>query len=57
VGEQIGHIAIENHYSLVDLPSGMLREVFMDVKKVRVCGRPLNIEPDGKPEKSHEGMP
>jgi len=56
-GEHIGHIAIEKDYSLVDLPSGMPRDVFMDLKKVRVCGRPLNIELDGKPEKPHEGKP
>jgi ATP-dependent RNA helicase DeaD len=51
-GEHIGHISIERDYSLVDLPSGMPRDVFMDLKKVRVCGRPMMIEIHGQPEKS-----
>jgi len=42
-GEHIGHIEIEMEYSLVDLPVGMPKDVFMDLKKVRVCGRPLKI--------------
>jgi ATP-dependent RNA helicase DeaD len=50
-GEHIGHISIEKNYSLVDLPAGMPRDIFMDLKKVRVCGRPMKITPHGKPEK------
>jgi len=42
-GEHIGHIEIETEYSLVDLPVGMPKDIFMDLKKVRVCGRPLKI--------------
>jgi ATP-dependent RNA helicase DeaD len=42
-GEHIGHIEIENDYSLVDLPVGMPKEIFMDLKKVRVCGEPMRI--------------
>jgi ATP-dependent RNA helicase DeaD len=49
-GEHIGHISIEKTYSLVDLPAGMPRDIFMDLKKVRVCGRPMKIAPHGKPE-------
>jgi ATP-dependent RNA helicase DeaD len=52
-GEHIGHISIERDYSLVDLPAGMPRDVLMDLKKVRVCGRPINIEVHGKSEKSY----
>lgn len=51
-GEHIGHISIERDYSLVDLPSGMPKDVLMDLKKVRVCGRPLQIEVFGKSERS-----
>jgi ATP-dependent RNA helicase DeaD len=55
-GEHIGHISIEQNYSLVDLPAGMPRDIFMDLKKVRVCGRPMKItlhgESDDKPGKS-----
>jgi len=42
-GEHIGHIEIETEFSLVDLPVGMPKDIFMDLKKVRVCGRPLKI--------------
>jgi len=48
-GDYIGHISIERNHSLVDLPKGMPRDVFMDLKKVRVCGRPMKIALDGKP--------
>ena len=51
-GDHIGHISIEKNFSLVDLPKGMPRDVFMDLKKVRVCGRPMKIALDGKPEAS-----
>jgi ATP-dependent RNA helicase DeaD len=54
-GEHIGHISIEKNYSLVDLPVGMPRDIFMDLKKVRVCGRPMKIVPHGKPgNKAHK---
>jgi ATP-dependent RNA helicase DeaD len=49
-GEHIGPIAIEGTFSLVDLPVGMPRALLMDLKKVRVCGRPLKIAVDGRPE-------
>ena len=42
-GEHIGGIEIESDYSLVDLPVGMPKEVFADLKKVRVCGQAMNI--------------
>ncbi len=49
-GRYIGHIAIEDTYSLVDLPVGMPRDVFRDLKKVWVCGRQLAIShPGGEP--------
>ena len=51
-GEHIGHISIRDSFSLVDLPAGMPRDIFMDLKKVRVCGRPMKITLDGKPDKS-----
>lgn len=56
-GEHIGHISIEQDYSLIDLPAGMPRDIFMDLKKVRVCGRPMKItrlgESEDKPGKSY----
>ncbi len=46
-GRYIGHIAIEDTYSHVDLPMGMPRDVFRDLKKVWVCGRQLAISRPG----------
>lgn len=56
-GEHIGQISIEKNYSLVDLPVGMPRDILMDLKKVRVCGRPMKIVPHGKPEKPRRNKP
>ncbi len=42
-GQHIGHIEIHTDYCLVDLPIGMPKEVFQDLRKTRVCGQPLNI--------------
>jgi len=58
-GEHIGHISIEQSYSLVDLPAGMPRDILMDLKKVRVCGRPMKIalhgQSDGQAGKPRSG--
>lgn len=59
-GENIGHIEIETDYSLVDLPKGMPRDIFMDLKKVRVCGEALKItlaEGAGPPPKKRRPKP
>ncbi|MDH5454944.1 MAG: DbpA RNA binding domain-containing protein, partial [Gammaproteobacteria bacterium] len=50
-GDHIGHIEIDQNFSLVDLPVGMPRDIFMDLKKVRVCGRPMKITKAGGPDK------
>jgi ATP-dependent RNA helicase DeaD len=42
-GRHIGAIEIEAEFSLIDLPVGMPREVFRDLKKVWVCGQQLKI--------------
>ena len=39
----IGRIDIHDDYSFVDLPKGMPKEVFADLKKAWVCGQLLNI--------------
>lgn len=39
----IGRIEIENEYSLVDLPTGMPKEIFRDLQKVWVVGRQLKL--------------
>lgn len=41
--EHIGHISIQDDHSLVDLPTGMPKGVFKDLKKAWVCGQRLNI--------------
>ena len=50
-GQHIGQIEIEESHSFVDLPVGMPREVFQDLKKVWVCGLQLRISRlgDGPP--------
>ncbi len=42
-GQHIGQIDIHTDFSLVDLPLGMPKEVFQDLRKVRVCGQRLDI--------------
>jgi len=41
--KNIGHIKIYDDYSLVDLPIGMPKDVFNDLKKVWVSGQQLKI--------------
>jgi ATP-dependent RNA helicase DeaD len=49
-GRHIGHIRIESAHSFVDLPKGMPKAIFKDLKKTRVCGQALKITRVG-----HEG--
>lgn len=51
-GEHIGHIEIDAEFSLVDLPVGMPKDIFMDLKKARVCGVPLRISRLGETKRS-----
>ena len=62
----IGRIDIEDEFSIIELPEGMPREVFRDLKKVWVSGKQLKIsrlEPAarktaaGKPIKPHRKVP
>ena len=39
----IGRIDIRDNYSFIDLPEGMPKDVFMDLKKTWVAGQKLNI--------------
>jgi ATP-dependent RNA helicase DeaD len=41
--KNIGRIDIHDDYSLIDLPEGMPKEVFTDLKKTWVSGQKLNI--------------
>jgi len=49
--EHIGHIDIQDSFSLVDLPTGMPKGVFQDLKKTWVCGQRLNISRMNEAEK------
>ena len=40
----IGHIDIQDDFSLVDLPAGMPKEIFHDLKNAWVAGQKLNLE-------------
>jgi ATP-dependent RNA helicase DeaD len=42
-GRFIGRVVIQEDHSFVDLPSGMPKEVFRQLQKVRVAGQPLQI--------------
>lgn len=42
-GDHIARIKIEDTYSTVELPAGIPKELFQELKKVRVVGQALNI--------------
>ena len=42
-GDHIARIKIEDNYSTVELPAGMPKELFQELKKVRIVGQQLNI--------------
>ncbi len=45
----IGNIRLNDGFSLVDLPADVPADIFNHLKKVRVCGVPLNISRDTGP--------
>ena len=56
-GQHIGHIEINEGFSLIDLPAGMPHEVFNDLKKVWVCGQALRISRLDKPGSRKKSKP
>jgi len=42
-GDHIARIKIEDDYSTVELPAGMPKELFQELKRIRVAGQQLNI--------------
>ena len=42
-GRLIGRVLIRDDHSFVDLPTGMPKDVFLQLQKVRVAGQPLQI--------------
>jgi ATP-dependent RNA helicase DeaD len=53
--QHIGHIDIHTEFSLVDLPIGMPKEIFQDLRKAWVCGQRLNISRIEQPGKKRGG--
>ena len=53
----IGRINIFDDYSLVDLPSGMPKELFNTLRKARVMGQALNISSLGAAAEKSESKP
>jgi len=49
--QYIGHIKLFDNFCTVDLPAGMPKEIRSLLKKVRVCGKPMNLAP------ATEGIP
>ncbi|WP_299797293.1 DEAD/DEAH box helicase [uncultured Shewanella sp.] len=54
----IGQIQLFDQITAIDLPDGMPKDVLQHLKKVRVCGRPLNIrEAEGAELPSGDSRP
>jgi ATP-dependent RNA helicase DeaD len=55
--QYIGHIKLFDNFCTVDLPAGMPKEIKSLLKKVRVCGKPMNLAPatDGIPGSTSTG--
>jgi len=43
-GRLIGKIKIEDRFSIIDLPKGMPRDVFKTLQKVKLSGKPMNLQ-------------
>ena len=55
--QYIGRVNIYDDYSEIDLPEGMPKEVFSDLKKVWVAGKQLHISLLKKERKSRGSSP
>ncbi len=55
--QHIGRINIYDDFSVIDLPEGMPKEVFSDLKKVWVAGKQLHISLLKKGRKSRDSSP
>jgi ATP-dependent RNA helicase DeaD len=55
----IGHINIHTDFSLIDLPLGMPKAVFQDLKKTRICNQRIDIsrmdQPGKRTKDGHKG--
>ncbi|MBX2886958.1 MAG: DEAD/DEAH box helicase [Granulosicoccus sp.] len=48
--EYIGRVEIEPDFSLIELPLGMPKVIFQDLRKAWVCGQRMKLSRVGKPE-------
>ena len=55
--QHIGHIDLNTDFSVVELPSGMPREVFRELGKVWVCGQQLKISRLDQPSPESKRKP
>jgi len=46
--KHMGRIQINDDYSTIDLPEGMPKDIFMDLKSVRIAGQKINISVFGE---------
>jgi ATP-dependent RNA helicase DeaD len=53
--QHIGRIEIHDNFSIIDLPEGMPKNVFNDLKKVWVSGQQLRISKDAGPSRNKVG--
>ncbi len=51
--EHLGKINIQDDFSLIDMPEGMPKDIFNDLKNVRVAGQKLNISKVVHERKKH----
>ncbi|MEW8509014.1 MAG: DEAD/DEAH box helicase [Candidatus Thiodiazotropha sp.] len=50
--QHIGHIDIQDEFTLVDLPVGMPHDIYQDLKKAWICGQRMKIKRVQQPEKA-----
>ena len=55
--QHIGHIDIRTDHSFVDLPKGMPKEIFQDLRKTWVCGQRINLSPVEQPRRKKRTKP
>ncbi|MES9828978.1 MAG: DEAD/DEAH box helicase [Candidatus Thiodiazotropha sp.] len=53
--QYIGHIDIHDDFSLVDLPVGIPKDIYQDLKRAWVCGQRLNISRLEQPKMAKKG--
>ncbi|WP_369157574.1 DEAD/DEAH box helicase [Candidatus Thiodiazotropha sp. LNASS1] len=54
--QYIGHIDIHDDFSLVDLPVGIPKDIYQDLKRAWVCGQRLNISRLEQPKMGKKGL-